>query len=227
MSSVEKKWTDEQIASDAVSKKDIVEFLHSSASNKFLLENKLNGKIQNVVKTAKKPDLILAYNRLFETQQFRTEDEQDATLVKKESTNAAAATATKDASQAAANELQASQNQEAQVPKYKKTVVKRGSGTTPRKGDLVSVFYKGYFNDNKVFDTNITAKGKGDKPLKFKVGTGRVIRGWDEVLLTMQKGEKAVVNIEAEWAYGKKGVPQAGIPPNTPLNFEMELVDID
>ncbi|EDM03484.1 FK506 binding protein 3 (predicted), isoform CRA_a [Rattus norvegicus] len=43
----------------------------------------------------------------------------------------------------------------------------------------------------------------------------------------MSKGEKARLEIEPEWAYGKKGQPDAKIPPNTKLIFEVELVDID
>lgn len=45
--------------------------------------------------------------------------------------------------------------------------------------------------------------------------------------MTMSKGEKARLEIEPEWAYGKKGQPDAKIPPNAKLIFEVELVDID
>ena len=50
-----------------------------------------------------------------------------------------------------------------------------------------------------------------------------VIRGWDEALLEMCYGEKAEITIEPEWAYGKKGMPDAGIPPNAILIFDVEL----
>ena len=66
-----------------------------------------------------------------------------------------------------------------------------------------------------VFDTNIqtiSKKKKNAKPLSFKVEIGKVIRGWDEALLTMSKGEKARLEIEPEWAYGKKGQPDAKYP---------------
>lgn len=49
------------------------------------------------------------------------------------------------------------------------------------------------------------------------------ISGWDEALLTMQAGEVAAVTIEPEWAYGKKGQPEAGIGPNQTLWFEITL----
>ncbi|CAO2593198.1 Peptidyl-prolyl cis-trans isomerase FKBP3, partial [Lemmus lemmus] len=92
-----------------------------------------------------------------------------------------------------------------------------------KKGDIVHCWYTGTLLDGTVFDTNIQTSSKKN----FKVGIGKVIRGWDEALLTMSKGEKARLEIEPEWAYGKKGQPDAKIPPNAKLIFEVELVDID
>uniref|UniRef100_A0A8C6EF19 peptidylprolyl isomerase n=1 Tax=Moschus moschiferus TaxID=68415 RepID=A0A8C6EF19_MOSMO len=116
-------------------------------------------------------------------------------------------------------------------PKYSKSVLKKGDKTNfPKKGDVVHCWYTGTLQDGTVFDTNIqtsSKKKKNAKPLSFKVGIGKVIRGWDEALLTMSKGEKARLEIEPEWAYGKKGQPDAKIPPNAKLIFEVELVDID
>ncbi|XP_021118461.1 peptidyl-prolyl cis-trans isomerase FKBP3 isoform X7 [Heterocephalus glaber] len=116
-------------------------------------------------------------------------------------------------------------------PKYTKSILKKGDKTNfPKKGDVVHCWYTGTLQDGTVFDTNIqtsSKKKKNAKPLSFKVGVGKVIRGWDEALLTMSKGEKARLEIEPEWAYGKKGQPDAKIPPNAKLVFEVELVDID
>ena len=56
--------------------------------------------------------------------------------------------------------------------------------------------------------------------------THQVIRGWDEAVRDMATGERATVTIEPAWAYGKKGVPEAGIPPDARLIFDMELVTI-
>ncbi|OLY81753.1 Peptidyl-prolyl cis-trans isomerase FKBP3 [Smittium mucronatum] len=213
---VDRKWSDEEIVSDEVSKKDIIEFLQSNASNEFLFDNKIGGKVQNVAKVTKKPALISAYNLLFETSSFRSENEVDIANFKKEKVVAETAPT----NSPAVPEVK-------EVPKFKKTLIKKGNNTLfPKKGDFVSVYYKGTFSDGKVFDTNIGKKGKS-QPLRFKVGTGRVIRGWDEGLLTMSLGEKATLNIESEWAYGKKGMPDAGIPPNTPLIFEVELISVD
>uniref|UniRef100_A0A8C6ZXW3 peptidylprolyl isomerase n=1 Tax=Nothoprocta perdicaria TaxID=30464 RepID=A0A8C6ZXW3_NOTPE len=116
-------------------------------------------------------------------------------------------------------------------PRYTKSVLKKGDKTNfPKKGDTVHCWYTGKLQDGTVFDTNVqtgSKKKKAAKPLSFKVGIGKVIRGWDEALLTMSKGEKAQLEIEPEWAYGKKGQPDAKIPPNAKLFFEVELVDIE
>ncbi|KAJ3021597.1 FK506-binding protein 2B [Thoreauomyces humboldtii] len=112
------------------------------------------------------------------------------------------------------------------APKYKKVTTKKGDKERKlKKGDTVYVNYTGTLPDGKVFDTNMNKKKVS--PLRFKVGTGRVIKGWDEALLTMHVGEKARLTIEAEWAYGKKGTPDGKIPPNTDLTFEIEVVSAD
>lgn len=58
-----------------------------------------------------------------------------------------------------------------------------------------------------------------------KAGVGKLIAGWDAALLTMSVGEKAVLTIPPEAAYGAKGKPPV-IPPNATLVFEVELVNI-
>ncbi|KAJ2452154.1 FK506-binding protein 2B [Coemansia sp. RSA 2336] len=213
--SQEPKWTAEELAGDAVSKKELVGYLQENGSNEFLLKHKLNGKLANVVKTSKKPHLISAYTDLFETKQFRAADEPSASQVKQVKSEASAET-NKPAK--ASNEI-----------KYEKRIIKAGKAgeRMPEKGDRVSVFYTGKLKDGQVFDTNTEPKGKKPAaPLVFKVGTGQVIRGWDEGLLTMARGEKAELTIKPEWAYGQKGNSAGGIPPNATLVFTVELVDI-
>nr|XP_060166099.1 peptidyl-prolyl cis-trans isomerase FKBP3-like [Globicephala melas] len=116
-------------------------------------------------------------------------------------------------------------------PKYTKSVLKKGDKTNfPKKGDIVHCWYTGTLQDWTVFDTNFettSKKKKNAKLLSFKVGIDKVIRGWNEALLAMSKVEKARLEIEPEWAYGKKGQLDAKIPPNAKLIFEVELVDID
>lgn len=62
------------------------------------------------------------------------------------------------------------------------------------------------------------------QPLSFPVGSGRVIKGWDQGLLDMCPGEKRKLTIQPEWAYGSKGI--GPIPGNSVLIFETELVGI-
>jgi len=53
---------------------------------------------------------------------------------------------------------------------------------------------------------------------------GQVIRGWDESIIQLKKGQKAIITCPPEYAYGTRGVPGV-IPPNSTLVFEVELVD--
>jgi len=74
--------------------------------------------------------------------------------------------------------------------------------------------------DGTVFDSSVQ-KGR---PFKFQVGVGQVIRGWDEGIGQLQKGQKAVLICPPEYAYGEKGAGGV-IPPNATLKFEVELLD--
>uniref|UniRef100_A0A8C7BXF9 peptidylprolyl isomerase n=1 Tax=Neovison vison TaxID=452646 RepID=A0A8C7BXF9_NEOVI len=100
-------------------------------------------------------------------------------------------------------------------PKYINCVLKKGVKTNiPKTGDAVHCWYTGTLQDGTK---------KNAMPLSFKLITGKVIRGWIEALLTMSKGENAQLETEPEWAYGKKGWPEAKIPPNAKLHFKVEL----
>ncbi|XP_033013388.1 peptidyl-prolyl cis-trans isomerase FKBP3 [Lacerta agilis] len=215
-------WSPEELRGDALPKKEIVRFLQEQAAHKFLSEHKLLGQIKNVAKTASKEQLITAYNELFETKRFKgTESpEHVAEQVKNVKID-----------EEKPKETKPEEAVDEGPPKYTKSILKKGDKINfPKKGDVVHCWYTGKLQDGTVFDSNIqtsSKKKKAAKPLSFKVGVGKVIRGWDEALLTMSKGEKAHLEIEPEWAYGKKGQPDAKIPPNAKLFFEVELVDIE
>ena len=87
-----------------------------------------------------------------------------------------------------------------------KTIKRSGKvgGETPKPGQLCYVHYSGMLSDGTVFDSSRTA-GRG--PLQFNVGQGQVIPGWDLTVATMLKGEKCVVKIAPEYAYGNSGAP--------------------
>ncbi len=99
-------------------------------------------------------------------------------------------------------------------------LLKKGSGQTPAPGTKVMVHYQGMFKDNKVFDSSY----KRGKPVEFTAGIGQVIKGWDQALVKMKKGEKRTLLIPYELAYGEQGYPNA-IPPKSDLIFDVELID--
>jgi FKBP-type peptidyl-prolyl cis-trans isomerase len=101
-----------------------------------------------------------------------------------------------------------------------KKVTRNGEGGNPTSGRKVTVEYKGYFKDGKVFDQSY-----GRKPFNFQVGVGQVIKGWDLGVLSMRQGEKATFYIKSDYAYGKRGAGGI-IPPNTDLLFDVELLQI-
>jgi FKBP-type peptidyl-prolyl cis-trans isomerase len=99
----------------------------------------------------------------------------------------------------------------------------RAQGTgdaTPSIGAEVIAHYDGRLLDGTPFDSSYR-KGV---PFSFRVGTGAVIKGWDEAFLSMKKGEKRTLIIPYWLAYGEKGRPPS-IPPRATLIFEVELLD--
>ncbi|GMH40131.1 hypothetical protein BSKO_08035 [Bryopsis sp. KO-2023] len=102
----------------------------------------------------------------------------------------------------------------------KKKVIAEGTGyEKPETGDRVEVHYVGTLLDGTKFDSSRDR----DDSFTFTLGQGEVIKGWDEGVATMHKGEKAILTCEAEYAYGASGSPPK-IPPNATLQFEVELL---
>lgn len=90
------------------------------------------------------------------------------------------------------------------------------------KGDKLVMHYEGTLLDGKEFDSSYK---RGD-PFKFQLGTGMVIKGWDEGLDGMCKGEIRNLVIPYEKAYGEAGYPPV-IPAKAPLKFKVELLGFD
>jgi FKBP-type peptidyl-prolyl cis-trans isomerase len=112
-------------------------------------------------------------------------------------------------------------------------VTTQGSGPKANPGDTVLVNYTGMFLSGKVFDSSLAevAKKNGTfnpqrpyEPLKLPVGMNGSIAGFEEGLMLLPKGAKATLILPSSLAYGEQG--NQGIPPFTPLIFEVDVVNI-
>jgi len=86
----------------------------------------------------------------------------------------------------------------------------------------VKVHYTGKLEDGTIFDSSV----ERGEPIEFTVGTGQVIKGWDEAIPQLRKGQFAILTIPPQMAYGEAGSGDA-IPPNATLTFEVEIVDFE
>ena len=126
-----------------------------------------------------------------------------------------------------------------------RTVLKPGtSSRKPKTGEMVMAHYVGRYDNvvdikndgsqsqlhgqqKKVFDDSRSR----DKPLTFIIGIGSVIRGWDVGIMEMELGEVALLKVSSDDGYGKEGLVSqvdgsVQIPPDTDLEFEVELLQI-
>jgi FKBP-type peptidyl-prolyl cis-trans isomerase FkpA len=109
-------------------------------------------------------------------------------------------------------------------------IQQEGSGSLAMPGDAVTMNYRGTFIDGTMFDSNLDSAFMHVQPLSFTLGTGRVIKGWDEGISYLKVGSKAFFYIPSPLAYGNQSRPGSaanprGIPANSILIFEVELVD--
>ena len=99
--------------------------------------------------------------------------------------------------------------------------MKEGTGTEARAGNHVTVHYVGTLTSGKKFDSS-RDRGEG---FKFKLGSGQVIKGWDQGVLGMKVGGLRKLTIAPDLAYGDRGFPPV-IPPGSTLVFEAELLEV-
>ena len=109
----------------------------------------------------------------------------------------------------------------AAVTELKKVDEKVGTGPACKSGDTVRVHYTGTLLNGTKFDSSRDR----NEPFEFTLGQGMVIKGWDEGVVGMKKGGKRKLTIPSDKAYGPAGSPTK-IPPNSPLVFDVELVEI-
>ncbi|TBU77024.1 FKBP-type peptidyl-prolyl cis-trans isomerase [Phytopseudomonas daroniae] len=96
-----------------------------------------------------------------------------------------------------------------------------GDGKEAVKGALITTQYRGWLEDGSEFDSSYSR----GKPFQCVIGTGRVIKGWDQGLMGMKVGGKRRLFVPAHLAYGERSMG-AHITPNSNLTFEIELLEV-
>ena len=100
-------------------------------------------------------------------------------------------------------------------------ITKKGTGPQLKAGDTVVLNYTGTLTDGTKFDSSHDRS----EPLSFKLGAGKVIKGYDEGLSKLHVGDHAILVIPGKLAYGPRGIPNV-IPPNATLIFIIEVLDV-
>jgi len=113
-----------------------------------------------------------------------------------------------------------------QIEGVKIIILEEGNGDMAKSGDTVAMNYTGKLADGTVFDSNIDPKFNHMQPFVFTIGVGQVIRGWDVGIAGMKVGEKRILEINPDYAYGETGAGGV-IPPNATISFEVELLQIE
>jgi len=102
------------------------------------------------------------------------------------------------------------------------TLVPGDGKTYPKPNTKLTMHYIGTLASN---GSKFDASRDRGRPFSFTIGVGQVIRGWDEGVMQMSLGEKAILKITSDYGYGARGAGGV-IPPNADLNFEVELLAI-
>ena len=97
-----------------------------------------------------------------------------------------------------------------------------GEGTEAVKHSIVTVNYTGWLEDGSKFDSSLNP---GREPLRFTVGAGQVIQGWDQGIPGMKIGGKRKLTIPPSMGYGNRDM--GAIPANSVLIFEVDLLVVE
>ena len=106
------------------------------------------------------------------------------------------------------------------------TDTKAGTGAEARKGQTVTVHYTGWLFNNGQQGAKFDSSRDRKDPFKFPLGSGMVIKGWDEGVAGMKVGGQLTLIIPPEMGYGARGAGGV-IPPNATLKFDVELLGVD
>ena len=105
------------------------------------------------------------------------------------------------------------------------TDTKVGTGATPKTGQTCVMHYTGWLYQGGAKGAKFDSSVDRGQPFEFPIGTGRVIKGWDEGVASMKVGGKRTLIIPPEMGYGARGAGGV-IPPNATLVFEVELLGV-
>jgi peptidylprolyl isomerase len=105
------------------------------------------------------------------------------------------------------------------------TDTQEGTGPSPKTGQTCVMHYTGWLYENGVKGRKFDSSVDRGQPFEFPIGTGRVIKGWDEGVASMKVGGKRTLIIPPELGYGARGAGGV-IPPNATLVFDVELLGL-
>lgn len=96
-----------------------------------------------------------------------------------------------------------------------------GEGKEAVKGALLTMHYEGFLEDGTKFDSSLDR----GRPFQFVIGSGRVIKGWDQGVMGMKVGGKRTLKIPSSLAYGERSIGDM-IPSHSNLIFHVELLEV-
>lgn len=100
-------------------------------------------------------------------------------------------------------------------------IIEQGEGPLIEADNIVTAHYSGYFTNGQLFDSSV----KREEPIKYPVGAGLILDGWNEASLLMRKGSRFQLLVPSHLAYGEEGLPPT-IPANADLIFDVEILDV-
>ncbi len=101
-------------------------------------------------------------------------------------------------------------------------ILKTGKGKQAKKGDTIKAHYNLKLTNQKILDDS----RKNNKPIEAKIGIGKLIKAWDEIIPMMRIGERRLIIAPYQLAYGTRGIPGV-IPPKATLIFDIELLAVN